>query len=389
MEAFLEDEDDRAAHAARGGPRLHARPLDHARAVRLRLQEQGRPAAARRDHRLPAVAARRARRSRALDPQHRARGRRAGPTSTSPSRRSPSRSCPTRTSASSPTSASTRAVLKAGSHVTQRDHGAEGARRPHPPDARQPSRGARRDRPRRDRGRRRPQADDDRRHAERRGSPGAARVHRVPRAGHRRGRRAQDEGRPGQAGDGPRPPRRGGPDLPGAHRRGDRPDRHLRHGRAAPRDHRRPPDPRVRRAGAPSASRRSPTARRCAGRSRRCEGKFVRQTGGRGQYGARRHLPRAERAAATGTSSSTRSSAASFPREYISVGRPGHPGGDGVRRPRRLPRRRHQGRAHLRLVPRRRLLGDGVQDRRLDGVQERDAEGRARSCSSPCSRSRW
>ncbi len=38
---------------------------------------------------------------------------------------------------------------------------------------------------------------------------------------------------------------RGGPDLPGAHRRGDRPDDHLRHGRAAPRGARRPHDARV------------------------------------------------------------------------------------------------------------------------------------------------
>ena len=57
--AFLEDEPV-AADALQGRhPRRHARPLDHARAVRLRVQEQGRPAAARRDHRLPAVAARR------------------------------------------------------------------------------------------------------------------------------------------------------------------------------------------------------------------------------------------------------------------------------------------------------------------------------------------
>jgi elongation factor G len=38
-----------------------------------------------------------------------------------------------------------------------------------------------------------------------------------------------------------------GPDLPGAHRRGDRPDRHLRHGRAPPRDPRRPHAARVQR----------------------------------------------------------------------------------------------------------------------------------------------
>ena len=57
------------------------------------------------------------------------------------------------------------------------------------------------------------------------GSLGATREHHVPRAGHRRRRRAQDEGRPGQARDGARSPVRGGSDLPGAQRRGDGPDR--------------------------------------------------------------------------------------------------------------------------------------------------------------------
>ena len=42
-----------------------------------------------------------------------------------------------------------------------------------------------------------------------------------------------------------RPPRRGGPDVPGPHQRGDRPDRDLRHGRAAPRGARRPHAARV------------------------------------------------------------------------------------------------------------------------------------------------
>ena len=61
------------------------------------------------------------------------------------------------------------------------------------------------------------------------------------------------------------------------------------------------------------------------------------------------------------------------------VGRPRHPGGDGVRRARRLPRRRHPRHADRGLVPRRRLERDGVQDRRLDGVQERDAAGEAQA----------
>ncbi len=49
------------------------------------------------------------------------------------------------------------------------------------------------------------------------------------------------------------------PDLPRADGRGDRADAHLRHGRAAPRDHRRPPDARVlgRRERRPAAGRLS------------------------------------------------------------------------------------------------------------------------------------
>ena len=42
----------------------------------------------------------------------------------------------------------------------------------------------------------------------------------------------------------------------------DRPGHHRRHGRAAPRDHRRPPEARVQRRGDASASRRSPTRKR-------------------------------------------------------------------------------------------------------------------------------
>ena len=55
--------------------------------------------------------------------------------------------------------------LKAGSHILNATKGQQGARRPHPPDARQPARGARRDRRGRDRGRRGPQADHHRRDA--------------------------------------------------------------------------------------------------------------------------------------------------------------------------------------------------------------------------------
>ena len=51
------------------------------------------------------------------------------------------------------------------------------------------------------------------------------------------------------------------------------------------------------------------------------------------------------------------------------LGRPGHAGRHAVRRPRRLPHGRRQGIAPGRAVPRGRLLGDGLQDRRLDRLQ--------------------
>ena len=44
---------------------------------------------------------------------------------------------------------------------------------------------------------------------------------------------------------------------------------------------------------------------------------------------------------------------------------------------------------HRRLLPRSRLVGDGVQDRRLDGLQRRDGEGQRPCCSSRSWRSRW
>ena len=105
----------------------------------------------------------------------------------------------------------------------------------------------------------------------------------LPRAGHRAGGRAEDEGRPGQDVDRPAAPGRGGPDLPGQHRRGERPDPHRGHGRAAPRGDRRPDAARVQGAG-----QRRPAAggyREAIRKQAKGEGRFVRQTGGKGQYG--------------------------------------------------------------------------------------------------------
>ena len=79
--------------------------------------------------------------------------------------------------------------------------------------------------------------------------PGDPRVDDVPGAGHLGGHRAEDQGRPGEAGHRDPAPGRGGPDLPRPQRRGDRADGHLRHGRAAPGHPGRPDAARVQRRG--------------------------------------------------------------------------------------------------------------------------------------------
>ena len=79
------------------------------------------------------------------------------------------------------------------------------------------------------------------------------------------------------------------PIVPRPDRRRDRPDRDLRDGRAPPRDHRRPPAPRVRRRRRASAIRRSPTARPSPGAPR------ARTSSSRQPAAARRVRPRPAR----------------------------------------------------------------------------------------------
>ncbi len=94
-----------------------------------------------------------------------------------------------------------------------------------------------------------PEADHHRRHPRRPGAPDRARVDDVPGAGHLGGHRAEDQGRPGEAGHRDPEARRGGPDVQGPQRRGDRADGHRRHGRAAPGHPGRPDASRVQRRG--------------------------------------------------------------------------------------------------------------------------------------------
>ena len=166
LEAYIEDE---SSVTRRPDPARAARR--HALASELtpvllgsRVQEQGRPAAARRRDRLPA------------EPARRAAGARA-------STRRPSAETERAASLDAPFSALAFKVmsdpyvgkltyfrvysgkLKAGDRVLNTTTGKTERDRPHPPDAREPPRGARGDRRGRDRRGRRPEADDDRRHA--------------------------------------------------------------------------------------------------------------------------------------------------------------------------------------------------------------------------------
>ncbi len=100
-------------------------------------------------------------------------------------------------------------------------------------------------------------------------------------------------------------------------RRGDRPDADLRHGRAAPRDHRRPPEARVQRRRERRAARRSPTARRSPSPPRRSRASSSARRAARAST-ATRSSTCCRRSRARATSSSTRSSAARSPRSTSS-----------------------------------------------------------------------
>ena len=99
------------------------------------------------------------------------------------------------------------------------------------------------------------------------------------------GCRAKDQGRPGKNGPGAEPPGTGRSVVPRQDRRRIRPDHHRWYGRAAPGNYRRPHEARIRR----RSDRRQATG--CLPRNdsqdvcEESEGKFVKQSGGRGQYG--------------------------------------------------------------------------------------------------------
>ena len=109
----------------------------------------------------------------------------------------------------------------------------------------------------------------------------------------------------------------------------------------------------------------------------KAEGRFVRQTGGRGQYG---HVVIELEPNEPGGGLRVREPhrRRHHPARLHPFRRRGHPGGHEHGRARRLSHGGHQGGAHRRQLPRCRLVGHGLQDRRVAGLQERGAEGKAR-----------
>ena len=106
------------------------------------------------------------------------------------------------------------------------------------------------------------------------------------------------------------------------------------------------------------------------------EMKYAKQTGGRGQYGhAKIHLFPGE--PGTGYVFENEITRRLDSEGIHQADRRRDQGSAHPRRARRLPDGRRADRALRRLVPRRRLVGNGVQDRRLDGVPGRGEEGQA------------
>ena len=119
------------------------------------------------------------------------------------------------------------------------------------------------------------------------------------------------------------------------------------------------------------------------------EGRFIRQTGGRGQYGhCWLRLDPQEPGAGFVFENAT--VGGTIPKEFIAPIQQGHRGGHA--RAASWPASRWSTckvEVFDGSLPRRRLVRDGVQDRRLDGLQGGRRARPARSCSSRSWTSRW
>ncbi len=111
---------------------------------------------------------------------------------------------------------------------------------------------------------------------------------------------------------------------------------------------------------------------------------YKKQTGGSGQFAKVQVKPRAARddAGRSVLRVRERRHRWSHPEGVHPVGRRRCAGGHAVRRPGRLPAGRREVHAARRWLPRGRLVRDGVQDRRFDGVQGRGPQGGPVRCSS-------
>ena len=105
------------------------------------------------------------------------------------------------------------------------------------------------------------------------------------------------------------------------------------------------------------------------------EGRHVKQTGGKGQYGT--WSSTSSRRARRRLRVRQQDQGRRRPQGVHPIGGPGHPGGHGDRCGCRVPARGHPRDPHRRVVPRRGLVRDGLQDRRPAGAARRSKQADA------------